>query len=51
MAYPYSKAGKTILYIGEENDRCFNCNKSLAGKDCISESNFLLCFDNCENNC
>ena len=48
MAYPYTKVGKTDIYMGEPGDRCFFCNRSLSGKDCILESNFLICLDNCK---
>ena len=49
MAYPYTKVGKTDIYIGEPGDRCFFCNRSLTGKDCIVESNFLICLALCPN--
>jgi len=47
MAYPYTKAGKIKIYIGEAQDRCYLCNRSLSGKDCIVQSDFLICLNNC----
>jgi len=48
MAYIYTVIGKEKLYCGEEGDICFFCNRSLNGKDCLLETDFLICFENCQ---
>ncbi len=48
MAYTYTTVNNTPLFCGESSDRCYLCGHSLAGKDCVSESDFLICFEDCQ---
>ena len=47
MAYKFTKTGKNQIYIGTEEDKCYFCNKSLSGRECIAESDFFICLDTC----
>ena len=49
MAYIYTTINDTTpLFCGESSDKCYLCGRSLAGKDCLQEADFLICFEDCQ---